>query len=140
MATSHDNFFITTLIDRITGNSIRVDDLTSLQPQTRIEFTGSNDTDTLGASELYAYTGVDQDITLTLNTEMLEKGSPENPYYVTVKDEAGVLGGHSLIIVGDSTTVDGISSVHIQGNHCSIVVYSNGTAWFVLYDNVVYRP
>ncbi len=130
MATSHDNFYVTTLIDRSTGESARVKDIVNTTTS-RLEFAATTDTDTVGDATLYVYTGVDG-ATLTTSDALIAKGSTTVPYVFTVKDEGGDAGTDNLIVDGGTADVDGSPSVTIAANYGAVTLYSDGTNLFTI--------
>jgi len=52
---------------------------------------------------------------------------------VVVKDESGAASGINTIALNASgaQTIDGLSSIHIESPYGSVLLYSNGTNWFI---------
>lgn len=127
MATTIDNFFITTLIDRATGQSGRVRDMVNGTIASRAEWTDGDSTDDLPLARIYAATSGGG--TLTLSSKLLAIGTEEAPYIITLLVESS--GGSTTITCeSPSTTIDGETddlSLSGYGRH---TLYSNGQGWF----------
>ncbi len=130
MATSHDNFYVTTLIDRSTGESARVKDVVN-STTTRLEFAVTTDTDTVGDATLYAYTAT-LGATLTTSDALIAKGSTTVPYVFTVKDEGGNAGTNNLIVDGGTANIDGNADFTINADNGVVTMYSDGTNLFTI--------
>ncbi len=131
MAVSNDNFHVTTLIDRSTGESSRVKDIVN-STTTRLAYITSATTDTVGTATLYAHTTTIS-TTLTISDALVEMGSPEVPYVFTVKDEGGNAGTNGLFIDTGNSTIDGVSgTVTIASDYGAVTLYSDGTDMFTI--------
>ncbi|MCP3921271.1 MAG: hypothetical protein GY714_01670 [Desulfobacterales bacterium] len=128
MATSHDNFYVTTLIDRSTGESARVKNIVNTVA-TRLGFTETTDTDTVGDATLYAFTTTGG-ATLTTSDTLIAKGTPEAPFVFSVKDEGGDASSDNLIVDGGTATIDGGADITISTDYGSVTLYSDGTNLF----------
>jgi len=130
MAVSHDNFYITTLIDRATGESVRVRGLANGTATSRISFNVNATTDQLGLAGIYADTGT-AGATLTLSTALLAFGTPSAPHKFTVFDEGGNAGTNNIIIDTEgSETINGSATIAINSNNGAIDFYTDGTNYF----------
>ncbi len=128
MATSHDNFHVVTLIDRATGESVRVRDLANGTAVSRLPFAASSDTTTLGLAGIYAYTAT-AGATLTLSTALLELGTSTSPYQFTVSDEGG-----NAVTNNITTDTEGAELINgtstISADFGQVEIYTNGTGYF----------
>ncbi len=130
MATSHDNFYITTLIDRATGESASIKSIVN-STTTRLGFAITTDTDTVGEATLYSYTAT-AGATLTISDALIAKGTTEVPFVFTVNDQGGNAGTNNLIVDGGSADVDGSPSVTISADYGAVTLYSDGTNLFTI--------
>ena len=133
MAASHDNFFVTTLIDRTDGKSSRVSDMvdTTVGNTTRIPFSGNTTTTTLGIAKLYGFTGTLGAI-ITLSDNLHALGSPEKPYVLNIVDEGGNASVAEINFDTESGTISGSSSLSINTDFGGYILYSDGTNFFVI--------
>ncbi|MCP4392698.1 MAG: hypothetical protein GY804_00230 [Alphaproteobacteria bacterium] len=130
MTTSHDNFYVTTLIDRSTGESARVRDLANHTNTSRLPFAATTTTDDIGLTGIYAYTGT-AGATLTLSTALLNLGTATKPYLFTVSDEGGNTTTNNLTIDTEGGEfINGTTSATLNSNYSQIDIYTNGTAYF----------
>ena len=133
MSTSHDNFFITTLIDRASGESARVKDMAA-SVTSRLSFsgTGTVTTTSLGLAKIYAYTGVVA-VTLEISADLIALGTPTTPYLFYIKDEGGNAGlGNITVSTEGAALIDGIATATIVTDSGSLTLYSNGTDLFTI--------
>ena len=74
------------------------------------------------ADAMIAFTSLSSDRTVTLPpaSSMADKE-------LTIKDESGAAGKHSIRVAG---TVDGANDAAIKKAYGSLQLYSNGSAWF----------
>ncbi len=131
MASSHDNFYVTTLIDRATGESGRVRDIVNGTIASRASFaTVADTTDILGLASVYAYTGTTGS-TLTLSTALLAFGTTSQPFKFTVMDEGGNAGTNNLIIDTEGAeTINGATSLIMNVDFDGVDIYTDGTNYF----------
>lgn len=131
MAQSHDNFFVTTLIDRASGESARVKDMAAAV-STRLAFagTGTVTSTSLGLAKIYGYTDT-QGVTFDISDDLIALGSTDTPFIFIIKDEGGNAGTNNIIV---STTgaglIDGAATATISTNSASLSLYSDGTDLF----------
>ncbi len=92
----------------------------------------STGTQTLGQAALYACTDTTNPRTLTVFTDDIQAGSPENPWFFTVKDETGGAAANNVSVTTqageliDGSASDAVISVDFGG----IRFYSDGTNLF----------
>ncbi len=99
----------------------------------RLSFSTTTDTATLGRAGMYAHTGTGADHTLTLSTVDIEKGTPEHPLSILIKDEGGGASANPITVATEgSQTINGKSTYVIGTNYGEIRLYSNGTNLFTM--------
>ena len=132
MPASHDNFHVTTLIDRASGESGRVKNIVA-SISTRLGFTGTGaiNSTVIGLAKIYAYTDT-QGITLTISDDLIALGSPTVPFIFIVKDEGGNAATNNIIVSGGTALINGDGTVNIGLDSGSITFYSDGTDLFTI--------
>ena len=133
MAQSHDNFFITTLIDRSDGKSSRVSSMVdaAVGNISRRGWVSTTSTAALGIFRLYSFTNTTT-ATLTLSDNLHALASPTLPYVFHVNDEGGNAAANNITIDTESGNINGGSQIGITTDFGAYTIYSNGTDYFVL--------
>ncbi len=134
MAASHDNFFVTTLIDRVSGAAARVADMITGSITTRVA-TSATTIFTLneGNPTIIAYTGTGTEVNVGIDDQTIALGTPTEPFIFTVKDEGGGAATDIIIVTPESGLIDGSASKSITTNYGSFTFYVDGTSTHVLH-------
>jgi hypothetical protein len=98
----------------------------------REAFGATTSTGTLGHSSIYALSGaIAASATLTISSSTIALGSPDYPYRITIKDEAGVCTTYPLLIDTEGLeTIDGLGSGSITADYGVLSLYSDGSNLF----------
>ncbi len=132
MPLSHDNLHALTLIDRTTGQSVRVDNIANdTVGRKRGEIiSGVNTTnDYPDGTTFFVLTGTSGGV-LNLDNSLKALLSENNFASIIIADEGGNVNITSLIITPDNGLINGVANIDLDTNYGRFELHTDGTDWF----------